>query len=124
MEYLGIAVSERERGLALLSGRSPSAMITQRLQALADAFQRSLSLEEALIERWRDDANGVVPQSKLADLAKHLARSDTIKKSTYASICAVSPATASKHLALLAQSGLLVRANRGRATLFRRVDPT
>jgi tetratricopeptide (TPR) repeat protein len=123
-EYLAIVVKERERALALMSGRPMSATVTEQLRALVDAFQHSLSLEEALIQRWQDESRGVVPQSKVIDLAKHLARSDTIKKSTYASICAVSPATASKHLALLAQSGLLQRANRGRATLFRRVDPS
>ncbi len=122
-EYLDIAVKERERALALLRDRSISAAVDERLRALSEAFHRSLSLEESLIERWRNESKGVVPEDKLDRLAKHLARSDTIKKSTYATLCAVSPATASKHLALLAQSGLLVKANRGRATLFRRVDP-
>jgi tetratricopeptide (TPR) repeat protein len=123
-EYLDIAVKERERALALLRDRSITVAIDRRLRELSDAFHRSLSLEESIIERWRSGSKGVVPEEKLDRLAKHLARSDTIKKSTYASLCAVSPATASKHLALLAQSGLLVKANRGRATLFRRVDPS
>lgn len=121
-EYLGIVVKERERALALIAGKQVTDAIDAQLRALTDSFRQSLSLEEALIERWREESKGVVPSGKLVDLAKHLARSDTIKKSTYASICAVSPATASKHLALLAQSGLLERQNRGRATLFRRVD--
>jgi tetratricopeptide (TPR) repeat protein len=117
-EYVDIVVKERERGLALLAGNTPSAAITAQLDRITTAFHRSLSHEESLAETWRQRSLGVIASDKLHAVTQHIAQFGVIKKSQYATLCSVSPATASKHLALLATRGLLVRANRGRATAF------
>jgi tetratricopeptide (TPR) repeat protein len=117
-EYVDIVVKERERALALLADTTPSAAITTQLDRITTAFHRSLSHEESLAETWRQRSLGVIASDKLHAVTQHIAQFGVIKKSQYATLCSVSPATASKHLALLATRGLLVRANRGRATAF------
>jgi tetratricopeptide (TPR) repeat protein len=117
-EYVDIVVKERERALALLGNDAPSKAITAALDRITVAFNRSLSHEESLAETWRQRSLGVIASDKLHAVTQHIVQFGVIKKSQYASLCSVSPATASKHLALLATRGLLVRANRGRATAF------
>ena len=41
-----------------------------------------------------------------------------VNKSGYAELCALSPATASKHLGTLAERGLLVQTGKGPATRY------
>jgi Fic family protein len=48
----------------------------------------------------------------------HVLRTGSINKSAYGELCAVSPATASKHLGLLAERGLLVQIGKGPATRY------
>jgi tetratricopeptide (TPR) repeat protein len=117
-EYVDIAVKERDRALALLDRAKTSAAITTQLDCITAAFNRSLSHEESLAETWRQRSLGVIASDKLHAVTQHIVQYGAIKKSQYATLCCVSPATASKHLALLATRGLLVRANRGRATAF------
>ncbi len=117
-EYVDIVVKERDRALALLGDEKVSKEITAELDRITAAFHRSLSHEESLAETWRQRALGVIASDKLHAVTQHIVQFGVIKKSQYASLCSVSPATASKHLALLATRGLLVRANRGRATAF------
>ena len=60
---------------------------------------------------FRDDARCLA-------LIGRLLRDGPINKSTYAELCAVSPATASKHLSALAERGLLQQTGRGPSTRY------
>jgi Fic family protein len=51
-------------------------------------------------------------------LLDHLFRAGSIQKSIYAQVCGVGLATASKHLATLAERGLLEQTGKGPSTRY------
>jgi len=60
----------------------------------------------------------VVDDTRRALLIAHLVREGSINKSGYTELCCVSPATASKHLGLLMERGLLVQLGKGPSTRY------
>ncbi len=122
-QYVDIAVKERERALTLVARIPANPAITAQLKGINTAFHRSLSREESLSEHWRQTSADIIASDKLPAVISHIADFGQIKKAQYAALASVSPATASKHLALLAKRGLLVRTNRGRSTAFSAAEP-
>ena len=88
------------------------------MDALRAAFDRALTREQQLARRWARDARDVLAAERSAPVLRHLAQAGSINKSTYAQLCSVGPATASKHLGLLADRGLLVQTGHGPSTRY------
>ena len=88
------------------------------VDALRRTFERELTREQKLAGAWREaTADLLNPQRCSAVLAQLLAEG-SLNKSGYAQLCALSPATASKHLVTLAERGLLVQSGKGPATRY------
>lgn len=116
--YLDISMKEREAALELIARHGLGTSFTQELGALRAAFDRELTREQRLLGRWHEDAADLVPEALRASLIEWLLGRDSINKSAYADLCGVSPATASKHLALLAERGLLQQTGKGPSTRY------
>jgi predicted ArsR family transcriptional regulator len=74
---------------------------------------------QALAASWRSATGDLIDDGRRMALADSLLRDGAISKSTYASVCQVSPATASKHLSVLAARGVLLQSGKGPATRYR-----
>ena len=67
---------------------------------------------------WKLAAADLVDDTRRAGLVAHLLREGAITKSGYGALCGVAPATASRHLGLLAERGLLARRGKGPGTRY------
>ena len=85
---------------------------------LRRTFERELTREDQLAESWKRSSGDVLDDTRRAALIAHLLREGSINKSGYGEVCAVSPATASKHLVTLAERGLLVQRGKGPSTRY------
>ena len=63
-------------------------------------------------------SSDLLNEPRFAALVAHLLRDGSINKSAYAELCAVSPATASKHLTMLTERGLLRQTGKGPSTRY------
>jgi tetratricopeptide (TPR) repeat protein len=116
--YLAVSVKEREAALALIARHGLGDRFTAELDDLRNTFNRELTREQQLAATWeRATADLLSPQRCGAVLAQ-LLRTGSINKSGYGELCALSPATASKHLGQLAERGLLVQTGKGPATRY------
>lgn len=116
--YLAVSVKEREAALALIARHGLGDRFAAELDGLRSTFNRELTREQQLAAAWqRATADLLNPQRCGAVLAQ-LLRAGSINKSGYGELCALSPATASKHLGLLAERGLLVQTGKGPATRY------
>ena len=116
--YLAIAMKEREAALALIERHALGDGFAAEFDALRRTFERELTREQKLAGAWREaTADLLNPQRCSAVLAQLLAEG-SLNKSGYAQLCALSPATASKHLVTLAERGLLVQSGKGPATRY------
>lgn len=116
--YLSISVKEREAALALIARHGLGDRFAAEIADLRRTFDRELTREQQLATKWeRETADLLNPQRCGAVLAQ-LLKSGSINKSGYGELCALSPATASKHLGLLAERGLLVQTGKGPATRY------
>jgi Fic family protein len=88
------------------------------LAALRSTFERELTLEQQLARQWATATADLLTPARCQAVLAHLHEAGAVNKSAYASLCGLSPATASKHLATLAQRGLLVQAGKGPSTRF------
>jgi tetratricopeptide (TPR) repeat protein len=116
--YVAIAVKECEAAVALIDNHRLNERFDPQVDALRAAFGHALTREQHLSRRWKHDARDVLAADRSAPVLRHLAEVGSINKSTYAQLCSVAPATASKHLGLLADRGLLVQTGRGPSTRY------
>ena len=117
--YLAVAMKEREAALALIERHGLGQAFASDLQALHGTFERELSLEQRLARDWATAAADLLQPERCQALLAHLRGTGAINKSGYAELFGLSPATASKHLATLAQRGLLVQTGKGPSTRYR-----
>jgi tetratricopeptide (TPR) repeat protein len=116
--YLSIAVKEREAALELARRHSLEGRFTHDLDRLRQTFDRARSREMHLAQVWAAGAGDVLPTDQRGAVLGALLRDGSISKSTYAELRGVSPATASKHLATLADRGLLQQTGKGPSTRY------
>lgn len=116
--YTTIAAKEREAALALIDKHGLREHFVAELDALRQTFERELTREQQLAAAWQEAAADLVDDSRRAALIAHLLKDGAVNKSAYGELCGVAPATASKHLGLLAERGLLVQRGKGPATRY------
>jgi tetratricopeptide (TPR) repeat protein len=116
--YLAIAAKEREAALALVQRANLVDKYQAEFTELQEIFERGLTREQQLTSVWKTQASDLLDDARRASLIAHLHRDGAINKSRYAELGAVSPATASKHLATLTERGLLVQQGKGPSTRY------
>ncbi len=116
--YTAIAAKEREAALALIDKHGLRADFLAELDTLRQTFERGLTREQQLAATWKQAAGELVDDTRRAALIAHLLRDGAVNKSAYGEICGVAPATASKHLGLLTERGLLVQLGKGPSTRY------
>jgi tetratricopeptide (TPR) repeat protein len=116
--YTRIAVKEREAAVALMHKQGRGERFAAELRGLKTTFEQALTQESVIAARWQGHAGCPVALEQIEAVIRHGLQEAGLTKSGYASLCRVSPATASKHLAALAQLGLLEQAGRGPATRY------
>jgi tetratricopeptide (TPR) repeat protein len=116
--YLAISVKEREAARQLIERHGLSDSFASAIGQLRETFDRNLTREQRLLEQWKHQAGDLLDEPRRAKLIAHLARDGHINKSGYGVLCAVSAATASKHLVALAERGLLVQTGKGPSTRY------
>jgi tetratricopeptide (TPR) repeat protein len=116
--YLAIAVREREAALALIERHGLGDRFQADFDTLRTTFDRQLTREQRIAGHWRSGAADLLGDDRSGTVLAHLQRAGSINKSTYAALCAVALATASKHLVTLAERGLLVQSGRGPSTRY------
>ena len=116
--YLDISTQEREAALELIERHGLGTSFTHELGALRAAFDRELTREQKLLGHWRESAADLLPQDTCVSVIEWLLKRGSINKSGYADLCSVSPATASKHLTLLTERGLLQQTGKGPSTRY------
>lgn len=116
--YAAIAAKEREAALALIEKHGLKTQFIVELDSLRQTFERELTREQQIAAAWKQSAADLVDDARRATLIAHLLRAGAINKSAYGELCGVAPATASKHLGLLAERGLLVQRGKGPATRY------
>jgi tetratricopeptide (TPR) repeat protein len=116
--YASIAAKEREAALALIQLAGLQDRFSTDLAELQQTFERGLTHEQNLQSTWKKQAADLLDDIRRAALVTYLLSSGSVNKSRYAELGAVSPATASKHLAMLTERGLLVQLGKGPSTRY------
>lgn len=116
--YLSISVKEREAAQALIQRHGLGGRFAAELEALRRSFDRELTREQRLAALWRESSADLISAQRCAALLEHLLSAGAVNKSRYAELCGLSPATASKHLGLLTERGLLQQSGKGPATRY------
>ncbi len=116
--YLAIAAKEREAARALANKHQLDDRFAAEFGALRATFNRELTHEERSAAAWQESASDLLNDERRAAVLAELFCTGAISKSSYANACAVSLATASKHLGLLSDRGLLVQSGRGPSTRY------
>jgi tetratricopeptide (TPR) repeat protein len=116
--YATIAAKEREAALALIQRAGLQERFSTDFTELQQTFERGLTREQRVANVWKQQASDLLDDARRAGLIAHLQRDGAINKSRYAELGAVSPATASKHLAMLTERGLLVQQGKGPSTRY------
>jgi len=116
--YLAIAVKERAAALALIERHGLQGRFAPDLDRLRQTFDRGRTREDRLAAQWERGAGDVLERARRGAVLDALLRDGSINKSAYAGLCGVSPATASKHLAMLAERGLLQQTGKGPSTRY------
>jgi tetratricopeptide (TPR) repeat protein len=116
--YLAISAKEREAALALIARHALGDRFAAELDGLRQTFNRELTREQRLAAEWERLSADLLGAQRCGAVLAHLLRTGSINKSGYGQLCALSPATASKHLGLLAERGLLVQTGKGPATRY------
>lgn len=120
--YLAISTKEREAALQLIERHGLGRRFADELGRLRETFDRELTVEQHLVARWKQQAADLLDDTRRVALIERLLRDRSINKSTYAELCALSPATASKHLTTLAERGLLRQTGKGPSTRYLLAD--
>jgi tetratricopeptide (TPR) repeat protein len=115
--YLRIAAKERDaaRGLMQTHGLSD---LESELEALQQTWAHDGNLASRLSQRWREQVGDWLTDAQRKAVLARLLEEGSLSKSSYGEAAEVSPATASKHLGLLADKGLLEQQGRGPATRY------
>lgn len=115
--YLRIAAKERDaaRGLMQTHGLSE---LEADIEALQQTWAHDGNLASQLSSRWREQVGDWLTDSQRKAVLERLLAESSLSKSSYGEAAEVSPATASKHLGLLADKGLLEQQGRGPATRY------
>lgn len=121
--YLAVAAQEREAALALVERHGLGGGFVAELDALRATFDRTLTREQRLAACWREHAAEMLDDERRAALLDRLLDAGFVGKSGYAELCGVSLATASKHLGMLTQRGLLQRTGQGPSTRYLLAEP-
>ena len=116
--YTRIAVKEREAALALMHKQGRGERYAAELRQLKTTFEQALTQESVISARWQSHAGCPIATAQIETVVRQGLQEGGLTKSSYASLCSVSPATASKHLATLAQLGLVQQVSRGPATRY------
>lgn len=116
--YLAVAVKEREAALALIEKHALGSRFADELDGLRRTFERQISREQRLAAAWRAATADLITSQRCHALLQHLLAEGALNKSRYAELCGLSPATASKHLGLLAERGLLQQTGKGPSTRY------
>lgn len=116
--YLAISTHEREAAVQLIERHGLGERFATELGQLRDTFDRDLTAEQRLMAHYKQQAADLLDDARRAALVERLLREGAINKSGYAELCGVSPATASKHLAALAERGLLQQTGKGPSTRY------
>jgi tetratricopeptide (TPR) repeat protein len=116
--YLAIAAKEREAALALIHKHGLDTQFAAEFDALRSTFNRELTREQHLAEQWSQQAADLIGDERRSAVLAELLRTGSINKSTYAQVCGLGLATASKHLGLFAERGLLTQTGKGPSTRY------
>jgi tetratricopeptide (TPR) repeat protein len=116
--YTRIAVKEREAAVALMHKLGRGERYGAELRQLKTTFEQALTEESAIAAHWHSQAGCPIALAQIEAVVRQGLQDGGLTKSGYASLCGVSPATASKHLATLAQLGLVQQVSRGPATRY------
>jgi tetratricopeptide (TPR) repeat protein len=116
--YLGIAAKEREAARALIDKHGLGDRFGAEFERLRATFDRELTREQRLATQWQHAIGDLLSDERRAAVLQHLLQAGSISKSSYARLCDVGPATASKHLGILAERGLLEQTGRGPVTRY------
>jgi len=116
--YLAISMKEREAALALIDKHGLGDRFAGEFDTLRTTFDRELTREQRLAAQWKQGAADLLGDERRAGVLTHVLREGSINKSAYAEVCSVGAATASKHLATLAERRLLVQTGKGPSTRY------
>jgi tetratricopeptide (TPR) repeat protein len=116
--YLSISAQEREAAMALIEKHGLAGAFEDEFKQLHTTFSRELAREQQLDMNWKASAGDFIDTPQREALLKQLLAHGFINKSVYAELGGVSLATASKHLGMLTERGLLVQTGRGPATRY------
>jgi tetratricopeptide (TPR) repeat protein len=116
--YAEISAREREAALALIHKHQLGKQFAGELAQLHNTFKRELTREQQVAAQWQTSAAEILQEERRIAVLEHLFHDGSIQKSVYARLCSVGLATASKHLTMLADRGLLVQSGRGPSTRY------
>ena len=116
--YMAISTKEREAALSLVAGQGLRARFASEFDELQLTFHRELTREQQVANAWKQAAADIVDDAHRLPLIASLLRQGSVNKSRYAEVRNVSPATASKHLGLLTERGLLTQSGKGPSTRY------
>lgn len=116
--YLAMAASEREQALGLIHKHALGATFDKAFEDLKRTFERALTREQQLATWWQSGCGGLLDEQQRKQVLTHLLDTGAINKSSYAEVAGVSPATASKHLSVLLERGLLTQVGKGPSTRY------
>jgi tetratricopeptide (TPR) repeat protein len=116
--YLAIAAKEREAARALIDRHALGDRFQADFEQLRTTFDRELTREQKVASVWRQATGDLLSDERRAAVLSRLLQGEPITKSSYAELCAVGPATASKHLGVLAERGLLLQTGKGPSTRY------
>jgi tetratricopeptide (TPR) repeat protein len=116
--YLAISAKEREAALALIQKHNLGDQFAHEFEDLRSTFTRELTREQQVAAQWQTSAAEILQEERRIAVLEHLFHDGSIQKSVYARLCSVGLATASKHLTMLAERGLLVQSGRGPSTRY------
>ena len=116
--YLRISAREREAAKALIERYGLKDQFLNDFEQLREAFDRELTREQQLAAQWRQATREMLSEERRVALLERLLASGSVNKSSYAELCGVALATASKHLGLLAERGLLIQTGKGPSTRY------
>lgn len=116
--YLMMSTKERDAAMSLIDKHRLGDAFACDLDDLRATFDRELTREQQLLQRWKQSIGDLLTDDRRAVLLDRLVRGEPITKSTYAELCSVGLATASKHLGLLTERGLVVQVGKGPKTRY------